>query len=110
MIFYSTFQQTLITILNKTENTAPVLMKCIHFLVTLFNRLKYNNNNNNNNNNNRKEVFYLTTHSTHLVTVIWRGTCGKGSDSERGNPLLPHGILLPISSKGSFICTIPQTG
>ena len=22
---------------------------------------------------NRKEVFYLTTHSTHLVTVIWRG-------------------------------------
>ena len=32
------------------------------------------------------------------------------SDSERGNPLLPHGLLFPISSKGSFICTIPQTG
>ena len=31
------------------------------------------------------------------------------SDSERGNPLPPHGLLLPISSKGSFICTIPQT-
>ena len=29
------------------------------------------------------------------------------SDSERGNPLLPHGLLLLISSKGSFICTIP---
>ena len=30
------------------------------------------------------------------------------SDSERGNPLLPHGLLFPISSKGSFICTIPH--
>ena len=32
------------------------------------------------------------------------------SDSEIGNPLPPHGLLFPISSKGSFICTIPQTG
>ena len=31
------------------------------------------------------------------------------SDSEKGNPLPPHGLLFPISSKGSFICTIPQT-
>ena len=26
------------------------------------------------------------------------------SDSERGNPLPPHGLLFPINSKGSFIC------
>ena len=32
------------------------------------------------------------------------------SDSERGNPLPPHGLLFSISSKGSFICIIPQTG
>ena len=32
------------------------------------------------------------------------------SDSERGNPLPPNGLLFPINSKGSFICTIPQTG
>ena len=32
------------------------------------------------------------------------------SDSERGNPLPPHRLLFPINSKGSFICTIPQTG
>ena len=32
------------------------------------------------------------------------------SNSERGNPLLPHGLLFSINSKGSFICTIPQTG
>ena len=32
------------------------------------------------------------------------------SDSERGNPLPPHGLLFPINSKGSFICTIPQIG
>ena len=31
------------------------------------------------------------------------------SDSERGNLLPPHGLLFPISSKGSFICTIPHT-
>ena len=30
------------------------------------------------------------------------------SDSEKGNPLPPH-RLLSINSKGSFICTIPQT-
>ena len=42
--------------------------------------------------------------------------CGVGhmvkdhSDSEKGNPLSPHRQLLSINSKGSFICTIPQTG
>ena len=82
----------------------------------------------------RKEMFYLTTHSTHFYFMVtWRHTYGKGrqemfyltthsthfiygymvedhSDSERGNPLPPHGLLFPIGSKGSFICTIPQTG
>ena len=30
------------------------------------------------------------------------------SDSERRNPLPPlHGLLFPISNKGSFICRIP---
>ena len=28
------------------------------------------------------------------------------SDSESENLLLPHGLLFPISSKGSFICII----
>ena len=32
------------------------------------------------------------------------------SDSERQNPLPPHGLLFLINSKGSFICIIPQTG
>ena len=32
------------------------------------------------------------------------------SDSEKGYPLPPHRLLLSINSKGSFICTIPQTG
>ena len=30
------------------------------------------------------------------------------SDNEKGNSLLPHKLLFPINSKGSFICTIPQ--
>ena len=32
------------------------------------------------------------------------------SDSKKGNLLPPHRLLFPINSKGSFICTIPQTG
>ena len=33
------------------------------------------------------------------------------SDSEKGNPLPPHRLnFFPINSKGSFICTIQQTG
>ena len=32
------------------------------------------------------------------------------SVSVKGNPLLSHGLLFPISSKRSFICIIPQTG
>ena len=33
------------------------------------------------------------------------------SDSERGKPLPPHGLLFPINSKGSFFCTIlPRQG
>ena len=60
----------------------------------------------------RKEMFYLTTHSTHFILRLYGvGHMVKDhSDSERGNPLPPHGILFPISSKGSFICIIPQTG
>ena len=30
------------------------------------------------------------------------------SDSKRGNPMPPHWLLFPISSKCSFICTNPQ--
>ena len=32
------------------------------------------------------------------------------SDIESGNPLPSHGLLFPISSKGSFICIIAHTG
>ena len=32
------------------------------------------------------------------------------SNNERGNLLPPHGLLFPITSKGSFICIIPQRG
>ena len=47
-----------------------------------------------------KEMFYLMTHSTHFIYSY------MASDSERGNLLPPlHGLLFPISSKGSFICT-----
>ena len=59
----------------------------------------------------RKEKFYLTTHSTHFIYGYMASDImvKDHSDSKRGNPLLPHGLLFPINSKGSFICTIPLT-
>ena len=59
----------------------------------------------------RKEIFfYLTTHSTHFILRLYGvGHMVKDhSDSVRGNPLPPHGLLFPIKSKGSFICIIPS--
>ena len=53
--------------------------------------------------NNTLNIFYLRLYDvTHMVK--------DHSDSARGNRLPPHRLLFPISSKGSFICTIPQTG
>ena len=53
--------------------------------------------------NDTLNTFYLRLYGvTHMVK--------DHSDSEKGNPLPPHRLLLSINSKGSFICTIPQTG
>ena len=61
----------------------------------------------------RKDMFYLTTHSTHFYLRLYDvGHMVKDhSDSERGNPLPPHGLLFPISSKVVFLYAsshIPQ--
>ena len=80
-------------------------------------------------------MFYLTTHSTYFIygyiniegkerNVLFNDVLNTfylrlygimlmvkdHSDSERGNSLPPHGLLFPISSNGSFICTMPHTG
>ena len=53
--------------------------------------------------NDTLNTFYLRLYGiTHMVK--------DHSDSEKGNLLPPHRLLFPINSKGSFICTIPQTG
>ena len=53
--------------------------------------------------NDALKTFYLRLYGVgHIVK--------DNSDSERGNPLPPHGLLFPISSVGSFMCIIPQTG
>ena len=53
--------------------------------------------------NDALNIFYLRLYGVgHMVK--------DHSDSERGNPLPPHGLLCPVSSKGSVICIIPQTG
>ena len=51
--------------------------------------------------NNALNTFYLRLYGIrHMVK--------DHSDSEKGNPLSPHRLLFPISSNGSFICTIPD--
>ena len=53
--------------------------------------------------NNALNTFYLWLYGVgHMVK--------NHSDSEIGNLLPLNGLLFLISSKGSFICTIPQTG
>ena len=53
--------------------------------------------------NDALNTFYLLLYGVrHMVKVHF--------DSEKRNPLPPHRLLFPINSKGSFICTIPQTG
>ena len=53
----------------------------------------------------REKMFYLTTHSTHFYLRLYgvRHMVKDHSDSEKGNPLPPHRLLLSINSKGSFI-------
>ena len=59
----------------------------------------------------RKEMFYLMTLNTFYLWLYgFRHMVKDHSDSEKGNLLPPHRLLFPINSKGSFICTIPQTG
>ena len=53
--------------------------------------------------NDTLNTFYLRLYGVgHMVN--------DHSDSERGNPLPPHRLFFSISSKGSFICIITQTG
>ena len=53
---------------------------------------------------------YINDALNTFYLVIWHSTY-KESLSERGNTLLSlHGLLFRISSKGSFIYTIPQIG
>ena len=53
--------------------------------------------------NDALNTFYLRLYGV-------RHMANDHSDSEKGNPLPPHRLLLSINSKGSFICIIPQTG
>ena len=61
----------------------------------------------------RKEgnvLFNDTLNTFYLQLYGIRHMVNGHLDSERGNLLLPHRLLCPFSSKGSFIYTIIQTG
>ena len=48
-------------------------------------------------------MFYLTMHSTHFIQLYGVAHMVKDhSDSERGNTLLAHRLLLQISRQGLF--------
>ena len=61
----------------------------------------------------RKEgnALFNDTHNTFYLRLYGIGHMVKDhSGSERESLQPPHGLLFPISSKGSFICTIPHIG
>ena len=58
----------------------------------------------------RNVLFNDALDTFHLRLYGVRHMVKDNSDSEKGNLLLQHRLLLSINSKGSFICTIPQTG
>ena len=54
-------------------------------------------------------LFNAALNTFYLLLYGVRHMVKDHSNSERGNPVPPHGLLFPISSKGSFICIISQT-
>ena len=58
----------------------------------------------------RNVLFHDTLNTFYLRLYGVRHMVKDHSDSEKGNPLPRHRLFLSINSKGSFICTIPQTG
>ena len=55
-------------------------------------------------------LFNDTLNTFYLQLYGVRQMVKDHSDSKKGNLLPPNRLLFPINSKGSFICTIPQTG
>ena len=61
--------------------------------------------------NRERNVLFNDALNTFYLRLYGVGHMVKDhSDSEKGNLLPPHRLLLSINSKGSFICTILQTG
>ena len=58
----------------------------------------------------RNVLFNDTLNTFYLRLYGVRYMVKDHSDSEKGNPLPQHRLLLSINSKGSFTYTIPQTG
>ena len=56
----------------------------------------------------RKEMFYLTKHTTHCIySYMVLDICLKTTQLMSQNPLpLLYQLILPVSNKGSFTCTI----
>ena len=59
--------------------------------------------------NERNVLFNDALNTFYLRLYGVRHMVKDHSDSEKGNPLPPHGLLFPITTKSSFICTVSQT-
>ena len=61
--------------------------------------------------NNGNVLFNDTLNTFYLLLHVVGDMVKDHSDSKTGNLLPPlHGLFFSISSKESFICTVPQTG
>ena len=82
----------------------------IYIRQNIFQRLKYFFKILNERQRERNVLFNDALNTFYLRLYGVRHMVKDHSDSEKGNPLSPHRLFLSINSKGSFICTIPQTG
>ena len=102
----------LLTSTDVTQRLVLAVRKSRDILVDYFNRTTTTKNHQLDREREKNVLFNDALNTFYLRLYGVRHMVKDHSDSEKGNPLPPHSDIgySSINSKGSFICTIPQTG
>ena len=104
---FQTLQENIIN--NKQTKTTLLLISVVYSVLAI--KPTVNENQTGLANGGERNVLFNDALNTFYLRLYGvRHMVKDHSNSEKGNPLPPHRLLLSINSKGSFICTISQTG